>query len=67
MHFFTEKFKFKFIDSATEQQCTFTLQNFTSCSQCEITKVEAKTVNSSHHKRKFKKLKKSKNNQFNAI
>ena len=62
MHFFIKKFKFKFADSATEQQCTFTLQNFINYLQHEIIKIEAKTVNSFHHKYKFKKLKKNKNN-----
>ena len=67
MHFFIKKFKFKFIDLAIKQQCTFILQNFTNCSQCEIIKVKIKTANSFCHKHKFKKLKKSKNSQFDAI
>ena len=66
MHFFIKDFKFKFTDSSTEQQCTFTLQSFTNCSQHKIVKIKAKTVESPHHKHKFKKLKKLKNNQSDA-
>ena len=67
MHFFIKKFKFKFINSVIEQQCIFTLQNFTNCLQCEIAKIKAKTTNSFCYKYKSEKLKKSKNSQFNAI
>ena len=67
MHFFTKKFKFKFVDSAIEQQCMFILQNFTNCSQHEIMKIEVKTINLFYYKYKSEKLKKNKNNQFNVI
>ena len=67
MHFFIKEFKFKFADLLTEQQCTFILQNFINCSQHEIIKIKTKTINLSCYKYKFEKLKKNKNNQFNAI
>ena len=66
MHFFTEKFKFKFTNSAIKQQCKFILQSFTDYSQCEIVKIEVKVIKSFCNKHKFEKLKKFKNSQSNA-